>query len=353
MQACDYYKMLGVSRDASESEIKKAYRKLALQYHPDRNQNNPEAEKRFKEVSEAYSVLSDKEKKRQFDTFGTVGEMGGGFSGDIFEQFSDMFQGFGFSDMFGGGQRSRSGRRAQTKGTNIHHTINITLLDILNGTNKKVQIKRNVSCDTCDGTGAKDEESIKSCHQCSGAGEVAFKAGFMTIVQPCPTCSGSGKIIETPCNLCAGLGHRPEIKSVDMDIPKGVPEGIQMRVAGHGNFEKGSTVPGDAYVDINVLNDNRFERNGSNIFTVRQIEIEQAILGCKINIEGIDEKHMLDIPPGMQTHTDFKIDGKGLPIEINSTRRGDLYVQVHVLIPQNLSQEARDIIRDFEQIRKK
>ena len=352
MQVSDYYNTLGVSRDASQIDIKKAYRKLALKYHPDRNQADAEAEKNFKEVSEAYSVLSDEEKKKQFDTFGTVGDMNSGFSGDIFDHFSDMFQGFGFGDIFGN-QRRSTGRQAQTRGTNVNQSIDITLEDVLNGASKKVQIKRNVSCEQCSGSGAKDAKSVKSCNQCRGAGEVAFKAGFMTVVQPCQSCSGKGKTIEEPCNLCVGSGSRPEIKSVDIAIPKGVPEGIQMRVAGYGNFEKGSSVPGDAYVDINVLHDSRLERNGHNLFTVKQIEIEQAILGCKIEIDGIDEKHTLDIPAGMQTHTDFKIDGKGLPTEINSTQRGDLYVQIHVLTPQNLSSESIKFIRHFEQTRKK
>tara|TARA_Y100001973_G_scaffold105839_1_gene180587 strand:+ start:9238 stop:10290 length:1053 start_codon:yes stop_codon:yes gene_type:complete len=350
MQAPDYYQILGLSRDASQEDIKKSYRKLALKYHPDRNQGDPESEKRFKEVSEAYSILSDEEKKSQYDRFGTVGE-GAGFSGDIFESFSEMFQGFGFGDMFGG--RRGSGRRQQ-RGTDISMQINITLQDVLRGVSRKVQVKRNIVCEKCDGAGAKDPSSIKTCSQCGGKGEVAIQAGFMTVVRPCPVCEGTGTLIESPCDLCSGAGVRPEIKSIDLDIPPGVSHGTQMRVAGFGNFEKGCHSPGDAYLVVNIVDDRRFERNGPDLFTVKQIEIEHAILGGDIQVEGINgEKASLHIPAGMQTHTDFKINNMGLPVAVDSKQRGSLYVQIHIKTPQSLTEESIKILKDFEQSRKK
>ena len=356
MEQLDYYSVLGISREADKDEIKKAYRKLALKYHPDRNQSNPEAEKKFKEVSEAYSVLSDSEKRAHYDRFGTVDGMGQGFdASDIFSQFSDIFGGGfggGVGDIFGRmGRGGGSSRKRTVQGTHVETSVDISLLDVLNGSSQVVQVKRNIACDHCDGNGYKDPSDIKTCKDCQGSGEKAYRAAFMTVVQPCQTCSGSGKTIVKPCNLCSGSGSRPEIKTVELDIPKGAENGNQVRVAGYGNFEKGCDMPGDAFIVINVVTDGKFERNGADLFMVKQVEIEHAILGCEMDIDGLNESVRLEIPKEMQTHTNFKFKQKGLPKSIEAQQRGDLYVQAQIVTPQNLCEEAIELIKKFKQVK--
>ena len=348
MASHDFYELLGVSKDSSDSEIKKAYRKLAMKYHPDKNPGDEEAEKKFKEISQAYAVLSDAEKRSNYDRYGTAD-----FSGmpdDIFSSFSDIFQGFGF-DIFGG-RRSRQSQRPQKRtGGNIGIGLEVTFLEALKGCQKRVTFQRNILCDACDSKGYQDESCISKCEQCDGTGEVAFQTGFMSVVQNCRTCGGAGKVIATPCSLCGGQGLRPEIKDVNVSIPAGVLDGDQIRMKGLGHFAPDCAESGDAYVQVILQENDRFDRDGSNLYTAMQISFEDATLGNELEFDGIDEKITVKIPPGTQTHTVFQFKEKGLLNGAGSGHRGTLHVQIHVLTPTNLSNDELDLIRKFRQLR--
>jgi len=345
----DFYELLGVSKNSSDSEIKKAYRKLAMKYHPDKNPDDEEAEKKFKEISQAYAVLSDSEKKSNYDKYGTAD-----FSGmpeDIFSSFSDIFQGFGF-DIFGGRRKRSSSASARPRtGGNIGIGVEVSFREALRGCKKRVTFQRNLSCDACDSKGYQSESDISTCEQCKGTGEVAFQTGFMSVVQNCRTCGGAGKVITTPCSLCSGQGLRPEIKDVTVNIPAGVLEGDQIRLQGLGHFAPNCGEPGDAYAQIILQENDRFDRDGSNLYTAMQIPIEAAILGNELEFDGIDEKITVKIPPGTQTHSVFQFKEKGLLNGAGSGHRGTLHVQIHVLTPTNLSSDELGLIRKFKQLR--
>ncbi len=348
MASHDFYELLGVSTDASDSEIKKAYRKLAMKYHPDKNPDNEEAEKKFKEVSQAYAVLSDAEKRANYDRYGTAD-----FSGipdDIFSSFSDIFQGFGF-DIFGG-KRSRSSSRPKArKGPNIGIGIEVTFREALKGCKKRVTFQRNLLCDSCKSKGYQDESCVANCEKCDGTGKVAFQTGFMSVVQDCRACNGAGKVITKSCNLCGGQGLRPEIKDVDVNIPTGVLEGDQIRLPDLGHFMPGCDLPGDAYIQVILEKHDRFDRDGSNLYTAMQISFEDAVLGNELEFEGVDEKITIKIPPGTQTHKVFQFREKGLLNGTGSGHRGILHVQIHVVTPTDLTNEQLDLIEKFKQLR--
>jgi molecular chaperone DnaJ len=345
----DFYDLLGVSSDASDSEIKKAYRKLAMKYHPDKNPDDEDAEKKFKEISQAYSVLSDADKRSNYDRYGTAD-----FSGmpeDIFSSFSDIFQGFGF-DMFGGRRTRGSRARAEPKkGSNIGIAVEVSLHEALRGTQKRITFQRNLLCDACDSKGYQGENSISECGPCKGAGEVVFNTGFMSVVQSCRTCGGAGKVITTPCSLCSGLGYRPEIKDVNVSIPAGVLERDQIRLEKLGHFAPNCSEPGDAYAQVVFKDDSRFDRDGSNLYTAMEVPLEDAILGSELEFNGVDEKIIIKIPPGTQTHTVIPFKDRGLLNGVGSMHRGTLHVQIHVLTPTNLSDEEIGLIRKFKQLR--
>lgn len=349
MESSNFYELLGVAKDAQDSEIKKAYRKLAMKYHPDKNQDDEDAEKKFKEISQAYAVLSDPEKRSNYDRFGTAD-----FSGipeDIFSSFSDMFQGLGF-DIFGS-KTSRSSRAAprHKKGGNIGIGVEISFHDALRGSQKRITFQRNLLCDTCDSKGYEGENSVSTCDPCKGTGEVAFNTGFMSVIQNCRTCGGAGKVITKPCNLCDGQGLRPEIKEVNVSIPAGVLEGDQIRLAGLGHYAPNYVEPGDAYAQIIFQEDPRFDRDGSNLYTAMEVSLEDAILGSELEFDGIGEKIIIKIPPGTQTHTVVPLKERGLLNGAGSRHRGTLHIQVHVLTPTNLSDEELGLIRKFKQLR--
>ena len=347
MSKNDFYELLGISRDASDSEIKKAYRKLAMKYHPDKNPGDEDAEKKFKEVSEAYAILSDSEKKAKYDKYGSVDFSG--FSDDIFNSFSDIFQGFGFDSMFGGRRQQQHARR----GDHIAVPVTMRLEDTLSEFKTKTAFKRLIICEKCSGNGYEDEKDVSTCPSCDGTGELKFQAGPMIVVQPCKSCGGQGKVITKPCNLCNGHGVRPELKEVNVTIPAGVLEGDQIKLDNLGNFSPGCDLPGNAYITIEFAKHPNFERDGSDIYSVVSLDVDEAILGTKIKVPGLKEELDVEIPTGMQTHTVYPFPGKGLINGVNSNHRGTLYVQAQVAIPKNLSPDERELIINFQKLRKK
>lgn len=353
MSKRDYYEVLGVDRNASAEEIKKAYRKKAIQYHPDRNPGDKQAEENFKEAAEAYSVLSDPQKKQRYDQFGHAGVSGaGGFSGggmnmdDIFSNFGDIFGdllgGFGG---FGGSQHTR-GRRVN-KGTNIRVAIKMTLKEIAYGAHKKIKVKKYVSCDACSGSGAKNGSAFSTCSTCGGSGTVTrIQNSFFGRVQTssvCPSCNGEGKSITDKCSTCYGEGIIKKDDVIEIDITPGVEEGMQLRVSGKGNAARRGGVNGDLIVVIHEVEDDDIMRNGSNLYYEIDISLIDAALGTTKEIPTIDGKVKIKIDPGTQPNKVLRLRGKGLK-DINGYGKGDFFINVNVYVPQSLSKEERNIL---------
>lgn len=357
MSKRDYYEILGVSKSASQEEIKKAYRKVALQYHPDRNPDNKEAEEKFKEAAEAYEVLSDEKKKAQYDRFGHAGMGGqGGFGGgaagmnmeDIFSQFGDIFGDDNpFGSFFGGGSRSRRSRGTGTPGTNLRIKVKLTLAEIANGVQKKIKINKYKSCSTCDGTGAKDSGSFQTCNTCNGAGAVRKITntilGQMQTTSTCPTCNGEGKIITAKCGVCKGDGRQYGEEVVTVDIPAGVTEGVQLSMSGKGNAGQRGGAPGDIIISIEEVQDAELKRDGNNVVYDLYLSFVDAALGTQVEVPTIDGKAKIKIPRGTQSGKLFRLKGKGLP-SINSYGRGDQLIDVNVYVPTHLTSEEESTL---------
>lgn len=357
----DYYEILGVDRNASKDEIKKAYRKLAMQYHPDRNKE-PDAEEKFKKISEAYAVLSDDEKRAQYDRFGHAGISGQYSQEDIFRNanFEDIFKeaGFGFggfedifNHFFGGGFGSGFGRtRRAERGSDLEYRLNITLEEVAAGANKDINIKKRVKCEECNGTGAENESSLKTCPDCGGAGQIRKESGnmFTRFVQvvPCNKCRGAGTIIEKPCEGCQGTGSVFSERTISVNIPAGVKSGTVLRVAGEGEY--GRDASGDLYVHINVLPHDTFRREGDDIIVDMPINIVQASLGTKIEVPTLNGNKKVKIEPGVQSGEMIKLKGEGIP-HLKGRGKGDEYVRVQVQTPQKLSRKAKKLLKELEQ----
>ncbi|MGQ9848314.1 MAG: molecular chaperone DnaJ [Bacteroidales bacterium] len=356
----DYYEILGVSRNATKEEIKKAYRKKALQYHPDRNPGDKEAEEKFKEAAEAYDVLSDDEKRRRYDQFGHAGvgssaaSEGGGFGGfdieDIFSRFGDIFSDFGFGS-FGGFGRTSSHKKVN-KGTNLRIKVKLTLPEIATGVEKKIKVRKLIECNACHGTGAKDSSSYKECPTCHGTGYVTRVTrtilGQMQSTSPCPTCNGEGRIITNKCSKCGGEGVVHDEEVINIHIPAGVADGMQLSMSGKGNAARHGGVPGDLIILIEEEKHPEFIREDNNLIYNLIVSIPQAILGDTVEIPTIEgTKIKVKIDPGTTSGKLLRIRGKGLP-ELQGYGRGDLIIRIIVFIPTNISKEERKLLEKLE-----
>lgn len=352
--ARDPYEVLGVSRSATAEEIKTAYRKLARQYHPDVNPNNPEAGEKFKEINEAYQILSDTEKKARFDQFGVtedqpMGPGGAGgtyFGGDV----NDIFEAF-FGSMGGGG---RSGRRSNVRdGEDIRAEAIINLLDVLKGAEHEVRYRRAIRCRTCGGSGGKGGSKPKSCSHCGGSGQVSRVQqtfiGSVRTATPCPVCQGTGEVIEDPCSTCRGRKLEIAEESVTVSIPAGVDTGSTLRVTGKGSDGVGGGYPGDLYVVVTVAEDRRFVRDGTTLYTRCELTFAQAVLGDTVEIQGLDGLLEVPISSGTQPGEQFKIKGEGLP-RLHGGNRGDLIVQTTVRVPKKITETQAKLLREFAEL---
>tara|TARA_B110000116_G_C16718788_1_gene528124 strand:+ start:38 stop:1165 length:1128 start_codon:yes stop_codon:yes gene_type:complete len=343
----DFYEILGVGRNASDDEIKKSYRKLAMKYHPDRNQGDVNSETKFKEASSAYEILKDPQKKAAYDQYGhDAFRQGGGpqGSGDFGGGFSDIFEEF-FGGGFGG-QQSR--QRGPTRGNDLRYNMAVSLKDAFLGKKTEIRIPGYTGCDTCSSTGSVDKSGPSTCSTCDGHGKVRSTSGFFSIERPCPTCGGEGSSIKNPCLKCSGTGQIKKQKTISVSIPAGVDTGTRIRISGEGEPGQKGAGNGDLYIFVEVQKDTLFEREEENLFCEIPISIITATLGGEIEVPTIEgKKAILKIPAGTQSETQFRLRGKGMSI-LRQNRAGDLYVQVGVEIPVNLKSKQKAILKDFE-----
>ncbi|HUE52652.1 MAG TPA: molecular chaperone DnaJ [Terriglobales bacterium] len=345
----DYYEVLGVTRGASEQEIKSAYRKLALQFHPDRNPNNPDAEEKFKEASEAYAILADGEKRSMYDRFGHAGvgagAGGSGFDASVFQDFGDIFgEFFGFGDVFGQGSRRRS--RTQ-RGADLREDVNLAFEEAVFGTETTVTVRRHETCEDCRGSGAASGKTPVTCRSCAGRGQVRYQQGFFSIARTCPTCQGTGSVITDPCPKCKGEGRVLRQRTVDAKVPAGVEDGTRIRFSGLGEGGLQGGPAGDLYVVLHVKEHPFFEREGNDLHCVIPISIGQAALGAEIAVPTLEGEQMLKVPEGTQSGTTLRIRGKGVPV-LNSRGKGDLFVEVRVQTPGKLNKRQRELLQELE-----
>ena len=345
----DYYEVLGVTRTASIEEIKAAYRKCALKWHPDRNpEHKAEAEAKFRESTEAYSVLSDSQKRQIYDTYGHSGLSGAGggvdFSGTIFQDFHDIFGDFfGFEDLFSGGRRG--GRRSQ-RGSDLRYDMTLTFEEASAGVNTKIKIPRQEFCGACNGTGAKAGTGVVACQTCAGRGQLAYQQGFFTITRTCPACQGAGQIIKERCTECRGQGRVEKERTIDLRIPPGVDTGTRLRVQGEGEPGPNGGPTGDLYVVLDVKEHPFFERRGADLYCTIPISIAQAALGAELQVPGLGGDEKLKIPEGTESGAVFRLRGKGLA-DPHGGGKGDLYYHVRVLTPTKLTREQRKLIEQL------
>ncbi len=354
----DYYEVLGVSKDADEATIKKAYRKLAKKYHPDINPGDKEAEAKFKEASEAYAVLSDADKRRQYDQFGHAafenggGGGAGGFDfGDMGDIFSDIFGGDIFGGMFGGGGRSRNSNGPR-RGADVRVNVRITFAESVTGTSKKIDVTLKDPCTKCNGTGAKPGTQPQTCSKCGGKGQVVYTQqsmlGMVRNVQPCPDCHGTGKIIKEKCPDCYGTGYISSKKTIEVSIPAGIDNGQCVRIQGKGEPGINGGQRGDLLVAVMISADPEFERDGYNVFSNVKISYPTAVLGGEIKVRTVDGEVLYDVKPGTDSGNRVRLKGKGMPTVRNSAVRGDHYITLIVDIPKKLSAEQKDALLEYD-----
>jgi molecular chaperone DnaJ len=348
----DYYEILGVQRGATDQEIKSAYRKLALQYHPDRNPNNPDAEEKFKECSEAYAVLADSEKREMYNRFGHAGvgttAAGGGFDASVFQDFGDIFgEFFGFGDLFGGG-RSGGRTRAQ-RGADLREDITIEFEEAAFGVEKQITYRKHELCEKCNGSGSAHGKAPASCRSCGGRGQVRYQQGFFSIARTCPTCHGAGSVISDPCANCRGEGRVLQQKTIDAKIPAGVEDGTRIRFTGMGEAGVHGGPPGDLYLVLRVKQHAFFERQGNDLYCVVPISFTQAAVGTEIQVPTLEGEQTLKIPEGTQSGTVLKLRGKGVPV-LNGHGKGNLFVEVRVQTPTKLTKRQRELLQELQGI---
>lgn len=359
MSKRDYYEILGVAKSASADEIKKAYRKVAMQYHPDRNPGDKEAEEKFKEAAEAYEILSDPDKKAKYDRYGHTafgpGTGGGAYGGgmnmeDIFSQFGDIFGDDIFGSFFGGGgggRGARGGRSRGTRGSNLRVKLKLTYEEIAKGVTKNIKVKKYVPCNVCHGSGAKDSGSVQNCGTCGGSGQVRKVTntflGQMQTVTTCPTCNGEGSVVTSKCGQCKGEGRMYGEETVSVDIPAGVQEGMQLSLSGKGNAGERGGAPGDLLILIEEEPHKELEREGLNVIYDLHITFPDAAFGTQVEVPTIDGRAKIKIPAGTQAGKIFRLKGKGFP-EVNGYSRGDQLIHVNIWTPQNLTSEEKAML---------
>lgn len=346
----DYYEVLGVERSATAVEIKKAYRRLAVQFHPDKNPDNPDAEESFKEAAEAYSVLGDDEKRALYDRYGHQGLRGGPqVNTDIFREFTDIFGGGSlfeelFGDFFGGGRRSRASR-----GNDLRYDLEVTFEEAVHGTETRILVPRTELCDKCSGSGASPGSRKSPCPTCGGHGQVRMQQGFLVVARPCGQCRGTGQIIPNPCSTCSGTGHVGKERELTLKIPAGVDTGSRLRLTGEGEagFNGGPT--GDLYVVLGVKPHKSFRRDGEDVYLELPVTFPQAALGAEVEVPTIDGVERISIPEGTQTGTIVKLRGKGVP-RLHGGGRGDELIVVTVHTPEKLTREQRTLLEQLAEI---
>jgi len=349
----DYYELLGVDRGAPADEIKKAYRKAAMRYHPDRNKDDPAAEKKFKEISEAYDVLKDDQKRAAYDRFGHAAFENGGFGGmggrgraggfDFGGGFADIFDEM-FGDFMGGRRRQRGGRGADQR-----FNLEISLEEAFQGTQASIKVPSTVACETCAGSGAEPGSSPVPCSTCGGQGKVRAQQAFFTVERTCPTCGGSGQTIEDPCRKCGGAGRTRKERQLQVTIPAGVEDGTRIRLAGEGEAGMRGAPPGDLYIFLTLKPHRLFQREGADLLCEVPIPMTRAALGGSIEVPTIDGKSAkINVPAGTQSGTRFRLRGKGMSV-LRSTARGDMYVDVAVETPRNLTKEQKRLLEQFDE----
>jgi molecular chaperone DnaJ len=349
MSKRDYYEILGIEKGASEQELKKAYRRIAMKYHPDRNPDDAQADEKFKEATEAYEVLSNKEKRAAYDQYGHAGvdPQAGGFGGagaGGFGDFSDVF-GDVFGDIFGGG-RGR-GRSGPVRGSDLRYDLELSLEDAVRGTTVKIDVPTLASCKTCDGSGAKPGTSASTCGTCQGAGQVRMSQGFFSVQQTCPKCHGRGRVIDDPCGTCYGQGRVKDKKTLSVKVPAGVDTGDRIRLSGEGEAGPEGGPSGDLYVQMHVRDHEIFERDGRNLYCEVPISIVDAALGGELEVPTLDGRVKLKIPEETQTGRLFRLRGKGVT-SVRGGGAGDLLCRVIIETPVNLNSEQKDLLRELQ-----
>src|SRR5689334_20803378 len=355
MSKRDYYEVLGVTRTATDQEIKSAYRRLAVKFHPDKNPNDATAEENFKEAAEAYSVLSNDEQRKRYDRFGHAGVSSGagagswgapGFGG-IEDILGDLF---GFGDVFGG--RGGARRSAAQRGADLRCDLEITLEDAANRMTAQLRSPRSESCDACKGSAAAAGSQRETCSTCSGSGQVRYQQGFFSVARTCHVCRGAGRVVKNPCTECKGAGRVEREKQMEVKIPAGVETGSRLRVSGEGEAGTQGGAPGDLYVVIHVAEHEQFERQGNNLYEAVPITFTQAALGADLMVKTLDGEEKLKVPMGTQTGTVFRLRGKGMPA-LGGRGRGDLFVSVTVLTPTSLTREQRRLLEQLADVESK
>jgi molecular chaperone DnaJ len=348
MQKC-YYEVLSVSKSADGATIKKAYRKLAMKYHPDRNPDDKDAESLFKECTEAYEVLSDSQKRQLYDAYGHEGLKNSGYQGP--GNFEDMFSGLGdlFGDLFGGGGRGRTRRNGPQPGNDLRYDIEITFMEAVHGISKEVDIGRRDTCWTCEGSGCRPGHKRETCRSCNGRGQVLRSQGFFQVSSTCPQCHGEGEIVTEPCNDCGGSGLVDKNKKVSLKIPAGVDTGAQMRLRGEGEGGRRGGPSGDLYVVIHVQEHDFFKRDKQTIYCSFPVSMVQAALGCKVDVPTIHGKKKLSIPAGSQSGERFTLRREGVP-SLRTGSRGDMIVQLQVKTPTRLCAEQKKVLENFDEL---